>query len=302
MYGKCGFERLPADDPRELEMALDLKRYHDLVNARIAEIMNRNVITIRDDQPCTAALDLFVTRRVASLPVVDEQGELTGIISEMDLMLPSNVARNVGDIQTRAVVSVHEDCTIAKVIRMFESKRLRCIPVVDGDKRLVGVVGRKDVLAYYAKHLEPTQACVADMIPSNAGVTFREMIAGNDFYYGAEVVTTRGFGRAELAQQPGRVRQGSAGRSADRLDFDHRQSGRRADAAARLARRPGGRAPRPRGPAPDLQGHEPQRPGGGRLALRLRRLREHPGHHRRLSDRRLRRHGRAGVRLRLASA
>ena len=37
-----------------------------------------------------------------------------------------------------------------------------------------------------------------------------------------------------------------AGRSADRLDFDHRQSGRRANASARLARRTRGRSPRPR--------------------------------------------------------
>jgi CBS domain-containing protein/RimJ/RimL family protein N-acetyltransferase len=155
VYGKCGFERLPIDDPREMEMALDLKRYHDLVNATIAGIVNRNVITIRDDQTCAAALELFVTRRVASLPVVDENGELTGIISETDLMLPSNVGRSVGDIQTRAVISVQEDCTIAKVVRMFESKKLRCLPVLDGGKKLVGVVGRKDILAYYAKHLEP---------------------------------------------------------------------------------------------------------------------------------------------------
>ena len=94
-----------------------------------------------------------MSQRVASLPVVDEQGELTGIISETDLMFPSNVTRNVSDIQTMEVVTVHEDCTIAKVVRMFESKRIRCIPVVDNQKKLVGVVGRKDVLAYYAKCL-----------------------------------------------------------------------------------------------------------------------------------------------------
>jgi CBS domain-containing protein len=68
-------------------------------------------------------------------------------------MLPSNLGRNVSDIQTREVVFVSEDCTIAKIIRMFEVKRIRCIPVVDARKRLVGVVGRKDVLAYYARHL-----------------------------------------------------------------------------------------------------------------------------------------------------
>jgi CBS domain-containing protein len=153
VYKKCGFEYLPDGDARELEMALELKRYHDLVHATVAAIMTRQVITIRDDQPCKVAMEIFLSRRLGSLPVVDGQGELTGIITEMDLMLPSNVARNVSDVQTREVVTVHESCTIAKVIRMFEAKRIRCIPVIDERKRLVGVVGRKDVLAYYARNL-----------------------------------------------------------------------------------------------------------------------------------------------------
>ncbi|MGA2059164.1 MAG: GNAT family N-acetyltransferase [Thermoguttaceae bacterium] len=153
VYKKCGFENLPGRDLRELDMSLDLKRYHKLVQATVSGIMNRNVIIIRHNQSCKDALEIFVNQRVASLPVVDEQGELMGIISETDLMFPSNIARNVSDIETMEVVTVREDCTIAKVVRMFESKRIRCIPVVDGHKKLVGVVGRKDVLAYYAKHL-----------------------------------------------------------------------------------------------------------------------------------------------------
>jgi CBS domain-containing protein len=152
VYRKCGFEKLDGDS-RELEMGLDLKRYHKLVQENVAEIMNRNVITIRHNQSCKDALDIFVGKHVASLPVVDEQGELMGIISETDLMFPSNIARNVSDIETMEVLTVREDCTIAKVVRMFESKRIRCIPVVDSQKRLVGVVGRKDVLHYYSRHM-----------------------------------------------------------------------------------------------------------------------------------------------------
>jgi CBS domain-containing protein len=152
VYRKCGFEVLDGD-VRELEMGLDLKRYHKLVQSTVAGIMNRNVITISHNQSCKEALEIFINHRVGSLPVVDEQGELRGIISETDLMFPSNISRKVSDIETMEVVTVKEECTVAKVVRMFESKRIRCIPVVDNRKKLVGVVGRKDVLAYYAKHL-----------------------------------------------------------------------------------------------------------------------------------------------------
>ena len=135
-----------------LTMVVDLARYHDAVDVNVEKIMNPNVIVIRADEPCKAAVEIFLHKRVGSLPVVDNDGRLIGILSESDLMLPANVDRDVGDILTRDVLTVQEGCTVAKVIRVFQSKRIRCIPVVDGAKKVVGVIGRKDILAYYAKH------------------------------------------------------------------------------------------------------------------------------------------------------
>jgi len=152
VYKKCGFEYSPACDRRELEMTLDLSRYHDAVSIRVEKIMNKNVITIRASEPCRTAVEVFLTRRVGSLPVVDDGEGLVGILSESDLMLPSNVDKHVGDILTRDVLTVQEGCTVSKVIRMFQSKRIRCIPVIDSNNRVVGIVGRRDVLAYYARH------------------------------------------------------------------------------------------------------------------------------------------------------
>jgi len=153
VYKKCGFEYLDYRHAGEVEMELDLKRYRDAVNIRVDQIMNRKVLAIREDQPCRAAMDLFLNNRVGSLPVVDEEGRLVGIISKTDLMLPSQIERKVGDILTREVVTVREGCPIANVIRMFQSRKLRGIPVVDADKRLVGIIGREDILTYYAKQL-----------------------------------------------------------------------------------------------------------------------------------------------------
>lgn len=152
VYKKCGFECRPRKDAHELTMVVDLARYHDAVDINVEKIMNPNVIVIHADEPCKAAVDIFLHKPVGSLPVVDNDGHLIGILSESDLMLPANVDRDVGDILTRDVLTVQEGCTVAKVIRVFQSKRIRCIPVVDGAKKVVGVIGRKDILAYYAKH------------------------------------------------------------------------------------------------------------------------------------------------------
>ncbi|MHB8897121.1 MAG: GNAT family N-acetyltransferase [Thermoguttaceae bacterium] len=159
VYKKCGFEYLPNRDSRELEMAIDLQGYHQAVSRSIEFIMNRNVVFIRDNEPCRRALEIFLSRRIASLPVLDDEGRVVGMLSEMDLMLPSNLDAKVHEVLTRDVVSVHNDSTIAKVIRLFLSKRIRCIPVVDEEMRLTGIVGRKDILAYYANgFLKPHKA------------------------------------------------------------------------------------------------------------------------------------------------
>jgi len=61
--------------------------------------------------------------------------------------LSTAIASNSYEIESWLPVGI-----ISVMDLMFESKRIRCIPVVDSQKKLVGVVGRKDVLAYYAKH------------------------------------------------------------------------------------------------------------------------------------------------------
>jgi CBS domain-containing protein/GNAT superfamily N-acetyltransferase len=151
VYKKCGFEHRSRNHAREVDMVLDLKRFRDTVNVTVAEIMNTGVITISPDQPCRAALDVFLGRHVGTLPVVDKDGKLVGILSKTDLLLPAKIAKTVGEVLTRQVVTGRGDFPVAKVVRMFQSTRVRCLPVVDREMKLVGVVGRQDILAHYAK-------------------------------------------------------------------------------------------------------------------------------------------------------
>ena len=153
VYKKCGFEYLSDERMDEVDMAVDLKRYRDAVNVSVDTIMNKQVIAVCADEPCRNVLENFLTSHLGSLPVVDKKGELIGIVSKTDLMLPSKIDKRVGDILTRQVLTVQEGCPVVRVIRMLQSKKVRSIPVVDRNMKLVGVVGREDVLAYYARQL-----------------------------------------------------------------------------------------------------------------------------------------------------
>ncbi len=153
VYKKCGFDYLDYDHVGEVEMALDLTRFRDVASVCVADVMKRNVLAIGEEEPCRSALELFLRDHIGSLPVVDKEGRLRGIISKTDLMLPSQIDRKVGDVLTRQVLTVDQGSTVASVIQMFQSKKIRGIPVVDSDRKLVGIVGREDILAYYARSL-----------------------------------------------------------------------------------------------------------------------------------------------------
>jgi len=153
VYKKCGFDYLSHGVTDEVDMGLDLQAHHQAGGLKVREIMTRDVISIHQDASCRTALDAFLADGIAALPVVNSDGELVGILSETDLIDESNVLKNVGDVLTKTVVSVEEGSDVSKVIRLFHSRKLRCIPVVGPHKRLVGVVGRKDILAYYAARM-----------------------------------------------------------------------------------------------------------------------------------------------------
>ncbi len=125
----------------------------DAVSVPVESIMSREVATVGLDDSCRAALEQLLRCRAASLPVIDEQGVLQGVLSEGDLLVPSNLDKQVRDIFTRHSLSVCPACTIAKLVRLFQSSQVRSVPVIDGEKRLVGIVGRRDILAHYAEHM-----------------------------------------------------------------------------------------------------------------------------------------------------
>jgi len=149
LYRKCGFDYIESKDAQELEMAMDVKRYHEAISIGVERIMNTKLVTIGPTESCRKAVELILSRRISSLPVIDEHGVMMGVLAENDLMLPSNLTKQVADILTRDVLTVRANCTIARVVRMFQSSKVGSIPVLDERNQLVGLIGRKDILAYY---------------------------------------------------------------------------------------------------------------------------------------------------------
>ena len=149
VYAKCGFHQDSFDLADELDMSLDLAGYRDATEAVVRDVMNTHVIAVHPGMSCKVPLMIFLADHVAALPVTDEDNRITGILSMSDLLVEANVHKSVRDVETREVVTVHDTEPIAKVISLFRSRKLRCIPVLDACGKLVGVVERRHILAHY---------------------------------------------------------------------------------------------------------------------------------------------------------
>ncbi|EPR42337.1 CBS domain containing membrane protein [Desulfovibrio sp. X2] len=138
------------------------------------DIMSTDIISVTPDTDIPAAARLLIEKNINGVPVV-EDGKLVGILTQSDLItqqktlkLPSVftfldgfvplgsldkmeremrkiTAMSVRDAMTPDPVTVSTDTPLEKVAAIMVDERLHTLPVVEG-KRLVGVIGKSDVL------------------------------------------------------------------------------------------------------------------------------------------------------------
>lgn len=126
----------------------------------VKDYMTRTLVTFKPDTDVLDAVHDLVTKRIAGAPVLDDSGNLLGMLSELDCM---KVALNAGyhgnwggpvrDFMSEGVKTVDADMSIVDLAQEFITSRYRRFPVMQGT-RLVGQISRRDVLralAYLAK-------------------------------------------------------------------------------------------------------------------------------------------------------
>ncbi|NTV48391.1 MAG: CBS domain-containing protein [Geobacteraceae bacterium] len=141
----------------------------------VADIMTKDVVTIRGNTTVREMAGIFDTMRFGSLPVVDETGNLTGIVSASDLVeqdrplhIPTVIslfdwiiplggegslqrdlnkitAQTASELASTDVTTVTPSDSVSSVAEIMSSKKLHSLPVLEG-KKLVGIVSRIDII------------------------------------------------------------------------------------------------------------------------------------------------------------
>lgn len=115
------------------------------------DTMNANVVSIHPDASIQEAIQKLLDYNVSGMPVIDESGELCGVISEFQLLEvvydPNLKGAQVQGFMTRDVITVDESALLATVANLFIVHRIRRVPVLR-DGKVVGIVSRRDLLRY----------------------------------------------------------------------------------------------------------------------------------------------------------
>lgn len=121
-------------------------------NQLVENHMEKRVYTVRADMDIIEVMEEFVSKKFTGAPVVDDRGNLLGMLSDTDCIAAVLKAGYdpqwrgvVSDFMTTDVETVDAQSSVTDVAERFLKRRFRRFPVVD-DNRLVGQISRLEVL------------------------------------------------------------------------------------------------------------------------------------------------------------
>ncbi|MEW6130864.1 MAG: CBS domain-containing protein [Acidobacteriota bacterium] len=118
---------------------------------RCREIMTRNLTTCHKNTPVQEIARLMRTEDIGSIPVLDENGKLEGIVTDRDIIVSgltgdkNDAEITAEDCMSRDLYTANQNDRIVDVIREMGDHQVRRIPVVDRRDRLVGIISMADV-------------------------------------------------------------------------------------------------------------------------------------------------------------
>lgn len=143
----------------------------------VADLMTKDVVTVKKDTPLEEAARRLTGLRISGMPVVDDQDKVIGVIGELDIMSvlrgkktrsfkdlfrrilgePSPMRKEgdqVGHVMSTPAITIKSSFDVRDAARVLDSHRIKRLPVVDDDGKLIGVISRADIVRAMGKTME----------------------------------------------------------------------------------------------------------------------------------------------------
>jgi CBS domain-containing protein len=214
----------------------------------VKDAMTTRVVWVKKNAPYRGMAAALRKQRVSAFPVLDDDGKVIGVVSEADMLakealgsepegMPGRIAgllrrreyekargTTAGDLMTSPAVTVTPDDTIERAAQLMYTRKVKRLPVVDGNGHLVGIISRADVLSVFERPDKDIREEILDQVfrrdlltdPQPFDITVKDGIVTL-----AGVVETNEFGH-EIVQRVRHVQGVVAVR--DRLAYPHAES------------------------------------------------------------------------------
>ena len=129
--------------------------------SNVSDIMSTDVQVVEPQDSLRRAAELMQELDVGALPVCDGD-RLLGMLTDRDITVRGVAqgldpdATAVSDIMTGEVEFATADQDTAEVMRVMGDKQIRRMPVVDQDRRLIGIVSIADLALRQPGHIDTT--------------------------------------------------------------------------------------------------------------------------------------------------
>ena len=142
------------------------------MSSHVKDVMTSDVVVVGETAGYKEIVAVMRERQVSAVPVLGPGGQLTGVVSEADLLLkeagseaPGPHVKSPGrrrqrakaagvtaaGLMTRPPVTIGPEESVAAAARRMRDRRVKRLPVVDEAGRLVGIISRVDVLSVFAR-------------------------------------------------------------------------------------------------------------------------------------------------------
>jgi CBS domain-containing protein len=140
------------------------------MNATVADVMTTRVVAVKRSADYKEICSALRQHRVSACPVINDAGNVVGVVSEADLLYkvadprpPSGLIRlrwklgeeskvnaiTADQLMTSPAVSIQPNAPLAIAARTMQERRVRRLPVVARDGLLIGIVSQTDLLSVY---------------------------------------------------------------------------------------------------------------------------------------------------------
>lgn len=136
----------------------------------VADLMTTKVVTFFEEQLLPLAEDLMRLKKMRHIPVIDDERRVVGIVTHRDILRvqsqsfflvegerPVTMAPSVPvkKVMSRDVWTVDQNASAYDAGKLLADHAFSCLPVIDSDHKLVGIVTDRDYLKYALTLLEP---------------------------------------------------------------------------------------------------------------------------------------------------